>query len=158
MIKPIVYYSVNTRLAFEINEKYYGGIHYVWCCPFFFKSDHPASSTPRMIYNGLIQDIKSRDKHSAKIRENIAGILTGAAIKLEQRIINEKQYEAIERRLNHDWERADFMPLIYVIPSKTKVDALIVEVPEEERAHPDSDEFKIEKLERRYFDVISLHE
>lgn len=145
-------------MAYEINEKYYNGVHYVWCCPFFFKAGHPVSSTPRMIYNSLIDDIKSRDKHSAKIRENIAGILTGAGIKLKAGIISPKQYDDIERRLRDDWERVDFMPLIYVIPSRAKVDALIVEVPEGERAHPDSEEFKIEALERRYFDVISLHE
>ncbi len=36
---PLVLYSVNTYLAFMINERYYEGKHYVWCSEVFDARD-----------------------------------------------------------------------------------------------------------------------
>jgi hypothetical protein len=35
MADPLILYSVNSWLAYIINERYYGGEHFVWCAPVF---------------------------------------------------------------------------------------------------------------------------
>jgi hypothetical protein len=158
MGKSIIYYSTNTRIAHTISEKYYNGIHYVWCCPFFFKENHPVSSTPKKIYHGLIDDVKSKDRHSTKIRANISGILAGAAIKLKQGIITQEDYDDIEYMLTKDWQFEDFTPLVFVIPSTDSIEYSKKKVAIYDKASAVSDEFKIENLNSADFDVISFHD
>jgi hypothetical protein len=52
-------------------------------------------------------------------------------------------------------EVRDFEPLIYVTPYG-RVSRLLREVPVKEQAHPLSQEYVIESLPRRLFDVIRL--
>ena len=160
MNKSIVYYSTYTEIAYRINERYYNGIHFAYCCPFFYKEDHPATSTPKLIYNELADatDPRKRERHSTKIRDNISGILKGAGIKLQQNEISQGEYDEIEYILTKDWQYADFRPVIFVIPSTDEVESLKELVPIQDRASSFSDEFKITKLERHLFDVISFHD
>jgi len=102
MTTPLVLYSANTWLAYMISERYFGGEHYVWCTP-YFDSRQPANrsvcvaptSNPAEIYQGLDQEAKRGDRHSAKIKENRIGILRGASLKKDQGIITEKQKDDI---------------------------------------------------------------
>jgi hypothetical protein len=32
---PLVLYSTNTSLAYNLNQPYYGEKHWVWCSPYF---------------------------------------------------------------------------------------------------------------------------
>lgn len=154
--KTKVFYSTNTKLSYEINEKYYGGAHYIWCCPFFFQPGHAASSTPLHIYTELKRDIETQDEHSAKIRQNISGLLKGADIQLKRGIIKQEDFDEIEYRLTKKWRFTDFKPLIYIIPNKTELQPLIAKVPSCDKAAPDSHEYIIEKIEKDFFDVISF--
>lgn len=52
-------------------------------------------------------------------------------------------------------ETADFRPLLYVIPYRA-VSKQVKQVPVAERAHPLSEEYMIECLPRRYFDMIDF--
>ena len=52
-------------------------------------------------------------------------------------------------------EISDFEPLMYVIPFD-KVKKIAKRVPVAKRAHPLSDEWLIQKLPRKYFDVIKF--
>jgi len=54
-----------------------------------------------------------------------------------------------------DAEIRDFEPLVYVMPFG-RVSRLVSEVPVEERAHPLSHEYIIERLPRALFDIIKL--
>jgi hypothetical protein len=60
MRRPLILYSTNTWLAFNIAERYYRGRHYIWCTPFFNgRSDKgeaefvPPTSCPWEIYRSL---------------------------------------------------------------------------------------------------------
>lgn len=156
-----VLYSVNTLLAYNINQEHYKELHYVWCCPYFsaksrshFEANVPRSSTPSAIYEELFEDVKTRDKHSAKIKENRIGLLKGAVAKFNQGVIDEKTKDRIIAMVNHA-EIGDFLPLIYVIPF-SKVESIIEDVPIEEKASVLSPEVKITELPRDCFDIMEF--
>jgi hypothetical protein len=161
MPAPLVLYSTNTWLAFQIAEQYYGREHYVWCTPFFNgRSDKgdagfvPPSSCPGEIYRSLYHEWRAGDRHSAKVEQNRNGILRGAQVKRSGGIISENQ----ERDIASAVELADirdFEPLIYVIPYG-KVARLAKEVPVRDRAHPLAREYIVESLPRKWFDLIRL--
>jgi len=84
---PLILYSVNTYLAYAINERYYDRVHYVWCSEVFDARSHnafgryaniPPTSNPRDIYRNLYEEVKRGDRHSAKIEANRQGIKQGA--------------------------------------------------------------------------------
>jgi hypothetical protein len=52
-------------------------------------------------------------------------------------------------------ERADFSPVLYVIPYR-QVANQVKAVPVKDRAHPLSDEYLIDSLRRAHFDIIKL--
>lgn len=161
MRDPLVLYSTNTWLAYGIAQTYYDEIHYVWCTPFFSSNassgyDYtiPPSSSPSQIYDGLYEDVRRGDRHSAKIEMNKAGILKGAIAKEKAGVINKRQrleiFAIVQRA-----ETKDFRPLLYVIPFQP-VAKLVKSVAVEERAHPLSVEYKIEQLHRTLFDVVEI--
>ncbi|MET0465867.1 MAG: hypothetical protein ABW007_22080 [Chitinophagaceae bacterium] len=162
MREPLILYSTNTWLAYRIAQAYYDEKHYVWCTPYFSPDssvgyDHtvPPSSSPSELYDSLHEDVARGDRHSTKVEMNKAGILKGAIAKERVGAINKKQrleIYAIVRRA----EMRDFRPLLYVIPFQP-IAKLVKEVPIEERAHPLSEEYKIELLPRKYFDIVELH-
>ncbi|MBI1927944.1 hypothetical protein HYR99_27345 [Candidatus Poribacteria bacterium] len=160
---PLVLYSVNTYLAYTINERYYGSKHYVWCSEVFdARANHrlgrysniPPTSNPHEIYLNLYEEVKRGDRHSAQIENNRKRILRGAEIKFQAGEISQHQRTEIEKIVN-SVEISAFRPLLYIIPYHN-VAAIVREATVEERAHPLSLEFIIESLDRHYFDPIEV--
>ena len=160
---PLVLYSVNTYLAYVINQRYYGSKHYVWCSEVFdARANHrlgrygniPPTSNPREIYLNLYEEVKRGDRHSAKIEKNRDGILRGADTKLQAGQISQRQYDEIKKIVD-SVEIFAFRPILYVIPY-SNIAADVREATVEERAHPLSLEFTIESLDRQYFDPIEV--
>lgn len=157
---PLLLYSVNTLLAFRINQRYYGEQHYVWCAPVFDGSKLPPThpyfvpptSSPAEIFCGLREEVYRADGKSSKVKDNKAGIIRGASEKRKARIINRDQEEEI-RLAVLSADLVLFRPLLYVIPYKSA--ARFVSHPRTDRkANRLSDEFVIESLHRKLFDVI----
>ena len=147
-------YSVNSYLAYYINEKYYKGIHYVWCAPLFNNENNPPSSNPKKIYASLQEDVKGNDKHSAKIQQNKVGLLKGAESMFDTGKITKEEKEDI-LFIVHEADISDFTPLLYIIDKKLTADK-IIKVPLKERANTHSDEFLIKNLHTDEFDVIHI--
>jgi hypothetical protein len=161
MAIPIVLYSATSWLAYTVAERYYGAKHFVWCAPVFDASSlyarewHvPPTSSPSEIYKGLMEEVKRRDRHSAKIAQNKIGIIRGASVKRSAGVITKAQEKEIVAVVKAA-ETADFAPLLYVIPYQL-VSKKLKMVPVAERAHPLSTEFIIPRLPRRCFDVIEI--
>jgi hypothetical protein len=161
MKDPLILYSCYTWLSYKINEEYYGDCHYVWCTPFlnpnskFAKENAvPPTSSPFEIYENLYKEVDRGEKHSAKINQNRLGILRGADIQRRNGKINDAAHQNI-RLIVKEAQIRDFRPLIFVIPFEP-VSKRLVHVPIKDRAHPLSQEFIIENLERNAFDVIEL--
>jgi hypothetical protein len=84
----LILYSTNTWLSYIICEKYYGGLHYIWCTPSAQTNNQnhidrttPPTSTPIEIFKNLLEEVNRGDRHSAKIKENKVGLLRGITIK-----------------------------------------------------------------------------
>ena len=62
MGNPLILYSVNTVLAYEVNTTYYNDTHFVWCAPYFdcrktprnYKNN-PPTSNPCEFYKLLLR-------------------------------------------------------------------------------------------------------
>jgi hypothetical protein len=161
MSLPLFLYSTNTWLAYIISQVFYNQEHYVWCSPYFNAASIPASeqttppsSTPGKIYKLLLDDVISGDRHSTKIKSNKAGIRRGANYKLIEGVITEKKRLEIYATVSKA-QIMEFRPIIYVIPYSL-VANLVTEVPVHERSHPLSNECKIQRLPRQYFDIIDI--
>lgn len=157
----LILYSANTWLAFSINERYYGGKHYVWCTPHFDRDNAgiatnvPPSSSPSDICRVLNADIQRNDLHSAAIERNRVGILKGASAKRASGVISPDQERDIVSILARAQLR-DFRPMLYVIPWAL-ITTRAIDVPIGERAHPLSVEYRIADLDRSEFDAIPLY-
>jgi hypothetical protein len=159
MPDPNILYSTTTYLAFKIAQTYYGDVHYVWCTHIFDGSKHkaldpgvPPTSSPWEIYKGFREEVSRKDRHSAKVQDNRAGILRGASVKLQAKVIEAQAQEEIQAIV----EEADlsyFEPIILVIPF-VAVRTLIQPVPIRQRASLFSSEVIIPALPRSTFDVI----
>lgn len=161
MNKPLILYSANTWLAYMIAQRYYRREHYVWCTPFFDPSKPgdddsavPPSSGPLEVYLSLAKDVERGDRHSAKMEENRAGIRRGANAKKKAGVIDQDQEKEIVSIVDLAREK-DFRPLMYVIPYAAVAD-IVREPPPEDKAHPLSAEYIIDRLPRRCFDVIEF--
>lgn len=155
MAEEMLLYSVNTVLAFRIQRTYYNNIHFVWCTN---KYNHglrqPASSNPLLIAQMFIQDVYSKDKHSAIIKQNREGLKRGAMFKRRDGAIDEETEAEIITLVNAA-EFDQFLPLLYVIPYST-VSSLCELVPKREKASYDSIEYRIRNLPRNAFDLVDL--
>lgn len=160
MPAPLILYSTNTWLAFAIAERYYGGIHFAWCSPFFrpdaavSSAAAPPTAIPGEIYDGFFEHVSRGDQHSPWIARNKIGILNGAEVKYASGVIDIPEWDNIKWTVEKA-EIRDFRPLVFVIPFGG-VEHLVEEVPPAERAHPLSVEYRIEELPRDRFDVIEL--
>ena len=155
----LILYSTGTRLAFNINERFYGGVHWVWCSPYFAPFGgplytNPPSSSPSEIYRDLRRATESGDLHNAKIKDNKAGILKGAVAKRQAGVIDAQQFSDINSILSAAIVQ-DFNPVLYVIPFD-RVGNLATLVPVEQLAHPLSVEYIIETLPNGNFDIIQF--
>lgn len=159
---PLVFYSTNTWLAFNISEIYYNSSHYVWCAP-CIDGRHlntglgklPPTSSPIEIYYSLLEEIRRGDMHSPKIEQNRVGLLDGAAEKFKTGIIKKDDFEEILSIVDKAGLQ-DFRPCLYVIPCTEEIENKVERVPVEKRAHPCSPEILITDLPRRCFDQIYL--
>lgn len=159
----IFYYSTNTKLAHYINQEYYGGKHFVWCCPVFNPADEhkqskyaniPPSSNPHNIFCRVKEDIKAKDKDSSKIKANRMALKKGASIKLKDCIISEEQYGEIIDLIELA-PLEDFKPYIYVIREDMVRDR-VRKVPVTETANPLGIEYQIHDLDSGEFEIIDI--
>jgi hypothetical protein len=160
---PLVLYSVNTYLAYRLNQHYYTGTHYVWCSEVFDArrqnamgdyANIPPTSNPYEIYHNLREEVERGDRHSAKIHANREGIMEGARKKLKAGVITESQYDEI-RQIVNSVGLSEFRPLLYIIPYQN-VAEIVREATVVERAHPLSVEYIIESLDRQHFHPIEV--
>jgi hypothetical protein len=159
----LLYYSTNTQLAHHIGNRFYGGVHYVWCSPVFdprkssrysLSAGIGTTSSPHDIYRDLKKVIDSRDRHSSKIQENKRGLKLGAAKQWEAGKITEEQFGQIIHIIDRA-ETVDFTPFIYLI-RKDLVESRVKEVDVRETANPFGQEFQIFDLESSEFEIIEV--
>lgn len=155
MNKRKILFSVNTVLAYRISSTYYNNLHFVWCSDKYdYGMLQPSSSNPLTIVQRYLQDVYSRDDHSAIIKQNKEGLIRGAAIKRANGVVTEEVEKKIITIVNNaDFEF--FMPLLYVIPYNN-VATICQPVSAEKKARFDSTEYIIEMLPRQSFEVINI--
>lgn len=155
---PLILYSTVSSLAYEINERFYGGIHYVWCAPAratdVFMTPNPPSSDPVALYHRYLEDVQAGDRHSDLITRNRNGIIRGASSREAQGVIKKAQRELIEQ-MALDASVRHFKPLLMIIPC-TPVEHLVKPVAISDRAGTTSQEFIIEDLPPRHFDIMDI--
>ncbi|ESY64812.1 hypothetical protein X742_24305 [Mesorhizobium sp. LNHC232B00] len=149
-----------TSVAYNINMRYYKGLHYLWCTPYFgsdFKSPHftvPPSSSPLEIYNTFLKEIDGADRHGTKIKLNRLGIRKGAEnmARLGRITSDEmKEIHAISKiALDHQ-----FKPLLCVI-SRLEAVPYYKRIDVNSRANPLSLEYIVADLPQSAFDVIRI--
>ena len=160
MARPILLYSANTMLAFEINEEYYHQEHYVWCNPYYDSyflpvgTPLPPSSTPADIYHALYREVEGNDRHNEKIERNRSGLRNGAAAKERLGMIDAQQKQKIMGLVDNAPLKL-FEPVLYVMPFSL-VAKLAKTVPAAGRANPLHDEYIIERLPRHCFGIIRM--
>lgn len=157
MPQPLVLYSTISRLAYHIAERYYGGLHFVWCAPASvdpFAAKNPPSSDPLKLYWRLMQDVAANDAHSAAMAQNKAGLKNGANIKAASGVVTADQRDLIVKTVDLA-TMTDFAPLFLVIPF-AGVAAIATPAPIDQRANPTSEEYVIEELPRDRFDVLQI--
>jgi len=156
---PVVYSTI-TFLAHNVNLKYYGGAHYLWCTPYFGIAPSPTNytvpptSSPFEIYRTLSREVSGSEMHSQKIDLNRVGIVRGAEIMRGREIITERQLieiQEVARRAPNDM----FRPLLCVIPTQLAL-SVLAEVDISKKANPLSHEYIAADLPRSVFDVISF--
>ena len=160
MKKSLLLYSANTSLAYWISQKYYGELHHVWCSPHFNSTslrphEHsiPPSSSPAQLYRNLEEIARGGDRNNAQVLNNKSGLRFGALKKWEAGVISDAQLREINWIIDAA-ESADFSPLLYIIPFTKLVARLASEVAPQDKAHPFSDDYLIDKLPRTSFDVV----
>ncbi len=158
-----IFYSTNSYLAYQINENFYNGIHFVWCSPVFdssalakfdIRKNIPPSSNPYKIYLSLKEDVENNDLHSSKIDSNKKGIKAGASIMLNKGLISEHEFAMIIRTVDTS-SLKDYRPVLYLIP-KTLVNQKLEVVDVDEKANPLSVEYRILDLTREEFEIIEF--
>jgi hypothetical protein len=160
MREPLLLYSTNTWLAYAIAERFYGGVHYAWCSPVYdgaMAAPHvniPPSSSPAEIYRLLLEETRRGERHSEFMARKLEGVLKGARAKLESGVIGSAQKEEI-REMVQELHPREFRPVLFIIPYH-QVRGIVKEVPIHERAHPFSEEYRIEALPRNSFHMIEL--
>ena len=152
----LLLYSTNVHLKFWVHEKYYGGIHHVWCSENF---DNPPgvrlapSANPAEILRRLKADIQGKDTGSLKIAQQKL-LLNSLALQWFSagQILEHQKDEILFKIQNAVWE--DWKPLLYVIPMPL-VQARAKLVPIYQRASSE-DEYIVPDLKRHEFDIIEF--
>lgn len=159
-IKHPVLYSTMTTLAYNINMKYYGGLHYMWCTPYFgsdFQSPHftvPPSSSPLEIYKTIKNEIDGADHHGTKINLNKMGTRRGADIMAKRGVIDDDQKIEIHSICKAAYPE-QFRPLLCVI-SRLEAVPYYQKIDVKDRANPMSHEYIVADLPQSAFDVIRI--
>jgi hypothetical protein len=160
----LLFYSTNTYLSHQINQRFYKGQHYVWCSPSFNPALldilHPwhsmqASSSPHDIYLNYRNDATSAvDQQSPFAAKNKLGIKRGARIRLYNKEITEHQYQSIVYAVDNA-PPLHYRPLLYVIPAQS-VNGKIEQVALEETDNPLGIEFRVSCLLSDEFDTLEF--
>ena len=156
---PILY-SAMTTLAYNINKRYYGDKHYMWCTPYFgsnYQSPHftvPPSSSPLEIYNTLKKEIEGSDLHNTKIKLNRKGIRKGADVMLRLGKITQDDHNEIVA-ITKMAKDEQFRPLLCVI-SRMEAVPYYQKVDIKDRANPLSHEYILSNLPQTAFDIIKI--
>ena len=149
-------YSAGTLLAYTIAKEYYANTHYVWCTTKFNSLQQPPTSNPATICRRFLEQIRTRDRHTQEIQNNIVGILNGAKKKFESGVITEEQYNAIKEIVaGASYSYEAFFPVLYIIESR-KVKERCEEVPVIEKASDEAVEYRIRDLKEGEFELISF--
>jgi hypothetical protein len=155
-----VLYSTMTFLAYNINQTYYGGLHYMWCTP-YFGSDYnsptfmvPESSSPLAIYNRLKNEIASGDRHDSLAETKRIGVSRGVDVMLKRGKITHEEAGEIHA-ICQLAEREDFRPLLCVLP-RIEVAPYSQTVDVKAKAHPLSKEYIVADVPSSAFDVIRI--
>lgn len=158
----ILYYSINTKLAFYINENFYNR-HFVWCSPVFNadKLDYrnifrsiPPSSNPYTIFQRFKQDVVNHDMHSTYITQNKSGLKKGAIQMLSSGVVDMNDFTRINTIIDTA-SIEEFTPFIYLIP-RNLIETKIKIVDVDSSANPLSIEYQIEDLRLSEFEIIDL--
>lgn len=152
--KTPVLYSAGTKLAYRINEHYYGDIHYVWCTDRYHSKDQPPTSDPQSICSRLLHIVSTGDKHAVEIEGQKAGILRGAEAKYRSGVITDEVHKTICQMVNIA-TYSDFTPVLYVI-SGTRVKHKCEIVESKTRASDSSVEFLISELSKDDFQLLDF--
>jgi hypothetical protein len=154
-IRIPVYYSTNTWAKWFINRSFRNKKHYVWCSDAFdgsrFGFPSAPSSTPKDIYRELQRDVTARDKHSLKINQQRASLLSLCAKWFRPESI---EYGEILYFLGEQ-DFYKWRPVIYVIPQHLVAASRVRIVNPDERAAM-AREYIIGDLDESEFDVIEL--
>jgi hypothetical protein len=147
-------YSMVTFLAYNIELQFYNDVHYVWCSDKYHNESQPAMSDPQTRGNIFLRAVKTGDRHSNAIKENIVGILRGARARYEDGTINKSEYKIIRERVNcASYE--DFFPVLFIIKSAA-VTTKCIEVASNNRASDNSVEYLITNLNQGEFEIITF--
>ena len=147
-------------VAFNVNMKYYGGLHYMWCTPYFgsdFESPHftvPPSSSPLEIYNTIKKEIEGADLHDSKIKLNRMGIRKGADAMLKTGNITAEAHSEI-LAISKLAPMQQFKPLLCII-SRLEAVPYYQKVDIRSKANPLSHEYIVANLPQSAFDVIRI--
>lgn len=150
-------FSTTTKLAYNIDNYYYGRKHYVWVALYVDNLDiQAASSNPITIAADFAKGIVTKDRHNEKILGNIVGVRNGVQFMYKAERISKKTKDAIISKIN-DATFEDFYPMLYIIDTK-KVSSRIVPVPAKDGARASSPEYKIFDLQDGEYELIDMSE
>jgi hypothetical protein len=157
----ILLYSTNVKLKYDIQCRFRGNIHYVWCSENYDSralarhapgAGTPPTSNPAEIYEQLKAACSRQDRHDAKIVQQIAGIKARAVEWEKSAQITTTIRDEIIYLADHATFK-DWQPLLYVIPSAL-VDSRLQVVPVALRASPVEMEFIIPDLKSDEFHIL----
>jgi hypothetical protein len=155
---PHVLYSAQSSIAYKINKRYYGDIHYLFAAPFAgyelenIIPDNPPSSLPIHIYWNLDKESKSATKKGLYISANETGLLKGVQEKLKNNVISEEIRNEIEDSIQKATPSL-YRPIMYQIDVNDEVIPFIQKFPD---IDPFSQEVLIPALPGKYIKVYSL--
>ena len=152
--EPLFLVSVQSKLAYLINENYYNGLHYAWCSPGFDCPKNPPDSNPKMLFSRWREDYLNYATDSPLIQKNRKGIKKGILHQRAMGFISEKTSEQLIN-LTDTAPFTYFCPVLYVMPYQL-VKNLIEDVEFEEKANPFSIEFKLPDLPNKFFNVFEF--
>lgn len=160
MSNPILYYSTNTRLVFDITLRLLSGEFRVWCSPtydsrtlgkYVLGASTPPSSNPAELYHRYKEAVRRGDRHNPDI-DRIRDTLRKLALDFHQRrlITRDVQQEIVYLARNSGFEA--FNPLVYVLPANLVQDRVSLVSPDKRASR--EPEYIVENLKRQEFDVI----
>ncbi len=152
--EPLFLVSVQSKLAYLINERYYGGLHYAWCSPGFDCPSNPPDANPKVIFSRWREDYLSNDAESLFIKKNRQGLKNGIMHQKNLGFIDDKTVANLIN-LTDTAPFRYFCPVLYVMPYQ-QVKHLLEDVDFSERAGPFSIEFKLPDLPNLFFNVFEI--